>query len=252
MKTQPTLHTPADRATGPAAPARAGLTRLWRLTRAELGFAARYGIAPLYGLITVIYLVLLSVMAESARAAAGGVIILTDPAAMGLFFMGAMVMLEKSQRVNCALAVSPVRAEEYIAAKSLALMGLGLLVGLIVGGYAGINAAGVLLSVALGSFMFSMLGIIVACASVSLNQFLILSIPVEIITFVPALFYWFGALRSPLWLAHPAVAAIALLGPGRGLWPWAAASLLVWDAVVFLWCRRTVQRYFEALGGGKL
>lgn len=250
MKTRPSL----DPSNGMSATGRAHapLTRLLSLTRAEFGFAARYGILPLYGLLTVIYLVMLSVTAESARATAGGVIILTDPAAMGLFFMGAMVLLEKSQRVNCALAVSPVRAEEYIIAKVLALMGVGLLAGLIVGRYAGISAWGILLSVGLGSVLFSLLGIIVACASVSLNQFLILSMPVEIIAFIPAMFYWFGSARSPVWLLHPAVAAIALLGADRGVWLPASLSLLVWNALVFVLCRRAVQRYFEALGGGKL
>ncbi|HCT90783.1 MAG TPA: ABC transporter permease, partial [Lachnospiraceae bacterium] len=45
----------------------------------------------------------------------------SDPAAMGLFFMGAVVLLEKGQHTPCAVAVSPVRAMEYIAAKVASL-----------------------------------------------------------------------------------------------------------------------------------
>lgn len=48
---------------------------------------------------------------------------------MGLFFMGAIVLLEKSQRVNCALAVSPARDCEYMLAKLFSLAVIGLLVG---------------------------------------------------------------------------------------------------------------------------
>lgn len=226
--------------------------RLLSLTLGELRFAAKYGILALYGLITAIYLVLLHYTPSAARPLSGGIIILTDPAAMGLFFMGAMVLLEKSQRVNCALAVSPVRAGEYIAAKALALCGLGLVVALIVGAAAGNPTLGVILSVVLGSLLFTMLGMMVACQSGSLNQFLLYSVPVELVTFVPAVFYWFHGLTSPLWLLTPGVAAIVLLAPDTGLWLPALLSLAVWDAALYLLCRRVVRAYFTGLGGGKL
>lgn len=47
--------------------------------------------------------------------------IYSDPAAMGLFFMGAIVLLEKSQRVLNSLAVSPVKVSEYILSKVISL-----------------------------------------------------------------------------------------------------------------------------------
>jgi fluoroquinolone transport system permease protein len=226
--------------------------RLYALTAGELRFAAKYGILALYGLITVIYILLLLWSAPATRPLSGGVIILIDPAAMGLFFMGAMVLLEKSQRVNCALAVSPVHAGEYIAAKALALYGLGLLVALIVAAVAGNPPWGVVLSVTLSSLLFTMLGMMLACKSDSLNVFLLLSVPVEIVAFVPAMFYWFHGITSPLWLLTPGVAAIVLLGADTGLWLPAALSLLVWNAGVYLLCRRVVAAYFAGLGGGKV
>lgn len=236
----------------PMTPARAAWRRFTRLTLSELRFAAKYGIVALYGLITVLYLLILLWTNPSARLAAGGVIILSDPAAMGLFFMGAMVLLEKSQRVNCALAVSPVRVGEYIAAKAVALMALGLVVALAVATVAGNPPVGVAISVGLGSLLFSMLGIIAACVCQSLNQFLLLSIPIELVAFTPALFFWFGGLHSPLWLVIPGVAGIVLMGNDTALWLPAALSLLLWNACVYLLCRRVVRGYFDRLGGGKL
>ncbi len=232
-----------------AAPAR---RRLYALTVGELRFAAKYGIVALYGLLTVIYILLLLWSSPEVRPLSGGVIILTDPAAMGLFFMGAMVLLEKSQRVNCALAVSPVRAGEYIAAKALALYILGLAVALVVAAAAGNPPWGVVLSVTLSSLLFTMLGMAIACKSSSLNVFLLLSVPVEIVAFVPALFYWFHGITSPLWLLMPGVAAIVLLGADTGLWLPATLSLLIWNAGVYLLCRRVVKAYFAGLGGGRV
>ena len=230
----------------------ARLRRISRLTAGELRFALRYGILPLYLLITVIYLLLLSVTAPQARAQAGGVIILTDPAAMGLFFMGAMVLLEKSQRVNCALAVTPVRPGEYVLAKTFALTLVGLGVGLVVAAAAGIDLLGAGISVLLSALLFSFLGMMAAFWSESLNQFLILSIPIEIAGFLPPMFYWFGSLTAPLWLLHPGVAAMALFRDAREFWLPAALSLLVWDGIAYVACRKMAARYFTKLGGGRL
>jgi fluoroquinolone transport system permease protein len=43
--------------------------------------------------------------------------IFSDPAAMGLYFMGAIVLFEKSERVLSAIAVSPVKPREYVLSK---------------------------------------------------------------------------------------------------------------------------------------
>lgn len=54
-------------------------------------------------------------------------LIFSDPAAMGLFFMGAIVMLEQS------FAVSPLKVWEYVGSKVLSLSMIGLLVAGLVG-----------------------------------------------------------------------------------------------------------------------
>ena len=81
--------------------------RLLRLTARDLRFQWKYGFYALYAVFTAAYLLTLAAVPESARRTVATVMIYTDPAAMGLFFMGAIVLLEKSQRVNLALAVSP-------------------------------------------------------------------------------------------------------------------------------------------------
>ena len=44
-------------------------------------------------------------------------IIFTDPAALGFFFLGALMMLERSEGVRTALAVTPLSAADYLTAK---------------------------------------------------------------------------------------------------------------------------------------
>ena len=88
----------------------------------------KHGFYLLYLILTVIYLVVLSALPEGWRENAAVILIFSDPAAMGLFFMGAIILFEKSQSVHRALAVSPLSAGGYILSKVLSLGIISVLV----------------------------------------------------------------------------------------------------------------------------
>lgn len=67
----------------------------------DLRFQAKYGFYFLYTVLTVIYVTVLFALPESWQEKAAAILIFSDPAAMGLFFMGAIVLLEKSQNTPC-------------------------------------------------------------------------------------------------------------------------------------------------------
>ena len=83
----------------------------------DIRFQAKYGFYFLYAVLTVIYTIIILAVPENWREKTATVLIFSDPAAMGLFFMGAIILLEKSQHTPCAFAVSPVRPAEYIISK---------------------------------------------------------------------------------------------------------------------------------------
>lgn len=91
--------------------------RLKKLFLLDMRFQAKYGFYFLYAVLTVIYIAVLFAFPENWKEKAAAILIFSDPASMGLFFMGAIVLLEKSQHTTCALAVSPVHATEYVIAK---------------------------------------------------------------------------------------------------------------------------------------
>ena len=120
---------------------------------------------------------------------AAAILIFSDPASMGLFFMGAIVLLEKSQHTTCALAVSPVHATEYVIAKVSSLSAISLVVAAILALAADAdNLHIVLLGTFLSSVIFTLFGIIVATKIASLNQFILWTVPIEAVCFVPAIF----------------------------------------------------------------
>ena len=221
----------------------------------------RYGLFLVYAVFIAVYLIMLHYIPDDTGAFVMKLLVFSDPAAMGLFFMGAVVLLEKSQRVNCSLAVSPVTVNEYVASKSVAFLLTGLAVALIIafGSGFGVNFRGII-GIAGGSLLFSMSGLFVASKTRSLNQFIIFSLPVEVFISLPGFLYAFGKISSPFWLINPGVAAMNLLfyenaagsGGNTAHFLLSVVCLLVWSLIVFFITKRAVKRMFCELGGGNL
>lgn len=136
--------------------------------------------------LSIIYICIINVFPTFMREKIAIIMIYSDPAAMGLFFMGAIVLLEKSQRVLNSLAVSPVKVSEYILSKVISLGVISSIVAMFIA--ITLNLDNIIIST-IGTFfssiIFSLLGLIVASKASSLNQFIVLSIPIEIICFIP-------------------------------------------------------------------
>lgn len=227
--------------------------RLRALLRGEMRLLLKYGILQLYCIFTAIYICLLMAVPSSAKEMTAAVLVFTDPAAMGLFFMGAMVLFEKSQRIESSLAVTPIKISEYILGKVLPLMLLGIIVGALICIFAGSkNIVLVLLGVALASVLFSLCGLLVGSNIKTLNGFVIGTVPFEIFICVPAILFLFGVLKSELWLIHPGVSAIRLICGDTNRWYLSAAALALWIVPVYLVCKKAVVRAFCVMGGAKL
>lgn len=175
---------------------RSGNLFLW-----DICFQVKYGFYFLYAVLTGIYVLVLLAAPESWREKTAALLIFSDPASMGLFFMGAIVLLEKSQRTPWALAVSPVHPTEYVIAKAGSLSVISLTVAAVLAITAGGNhLPGVLLGTAVSGGIFTLTGIILAAKTESLNQFILWTVPVEIVCFVPAVLHLLKI--TPAWLQY--------------------------------------------------
>ena len=250
--------------------------RFVKLLGWDLRFQARYGFYLLYGFLTVFYTMILFAFPESWKEKAAAILIFSDPAAMGLFFMGAIVLLEKSQKVTSYFAVTPLRAGEYVWSKVLSLSAIALVVAsalALVAGCrhllpveAGNGASSTISSVSatagmallpllagtfLASAIFTLCGIIVATKITSLNQFILATVPVEIIGFVPAVLHLFGVTGSFAWKAYPANVCMDLVA---GRQP-SGAGLVITAALIALLLQvacRSVLKMWQEQGGVKL
>ncbi|MBY2476639.1 ABC transporter permease [Clostridioides difficile] len=160
--------------------------RLKNLILGDVKFQFKYGFYFLYIILSLIYICIINVFPTFMREKIAIIMIYSDPAAMGLFFMGAIVLLEKSQRVLNSLAVSPVKVSEYILSKVISLGIISSIVAMFIA--ISVNLDNIIISI-IGTFfssiIFSLIGLIVASKVSSLNKFIVLTIPIEIICFIP-------------------------------------------------------------------
>jgi fluoroquinolone transport system permease protein len=220
------------------------------LVKGDFRLQYKYGFYVLYLFLCALYAGVLLLLPESIRGTAAIIMIFSDPAAMGLFFLGAMVLFEQSQQVVESLAVSPVTAKEYVLSKILSLSlvstGAGLFIALFSGG--GLNILSLLSGIFLGSLLFSAVGMILAARAATLNRFLLSTVPAEILIMLPAIAWLFG-FRPGVLLLHPGVCVIALLEGADQRWT-ALFILLLWTAGFFLLAARAAGRMMNKKGGG--
>ena len=224
-----------------------------RLLRWDLRFQARYGFYLLYGFLTTFYTLILFALPKSWKEKTAELLIFSDPAAMGLFFMGAIVLLEKSQKVTSYFAITPLKEWKYVWSKVLSLCVISLVVAAVLAIIAGCrNILFLLAGTFLASVIFTLCGIIVATKISSLNQFILFTVPIEIIGFIPAILHLFGiGLASFMDRVYPANVCMDLVmgkvPSGSGL-----AVTFLTIALLTRGANRSVFELWQEQGGIKL
>ena len=189
------------------------MLRLLSVVKGDIRFQWKYGFYYIYILLVILYLGILSLLSGDVKEIVGHIMVYSDPAAMGMFFMGAIVLLEKSQRVLNSIAVSPVSPMEYILGKMCSIGFISLLVAMILLSSVGIeNFAMAVWGIVSASFVFTLCGIIVGTKINSLTGYIVGTVPFEIIGFLPPIAKRMGLVKDSVWLLlHPGCAQMQLL-----------------------------------------
>jgi fluoroquinolone transport system permease protein len=181
------------------------------LVRHETRLLYRYGIYAAYAVVVAVYVGILLTAPDQLPDWAAAFIIFSDPAALGFFFLGALMMLERSEGTRVALATTPLSHMDYLWAKMLTLTGLALVAcGALFLAHGSGNPALLFLTVALTSFQFIGIGVPIALRFRTVSGYLMGSAGFLTPVIAPA----FLALLDPfpLWLAViPSVSQFRLM-----------------------------------------
>jgi fluoroquinolone transport system permease protein len=149
-------------------------TRVLTLIGHDARLQYRYGIYIAYAFVLFFYLAVLVGARPFLPSWLPAFIIFSDPAALGFFFLGALMMLEKSEGVRAALAITPLGPGEYLAGKVITLTAMATLSsGLLVVVHGAPNPVLMVVTVALTSIMYVGIGVPIALRFRTVNGYLI-------------------------------------------------------------------------------
>lgn len=222
--------------------------------RGDMLFQWKYGFYALYCLMIVIYSVLFSFFDGKVKHTIVAICVYSDPAAMGMFFMGALLLLEKSQKITDSIAISPVSSGEYILGKVVSIGLISEVVGVVLILQGKSNHLMLsMLGIFLGSVLFSLCGVIVGAKIESLNAYIVGTIPFEIVGFVPVILYRIGFLWESKWmLLHPGCGVMQLIEGNADKAVLSMLSIISWCALLFLIADTSVKKMFRKGSMAKL
>ena len=116
-----------------------------------------------------------------------GVIVFSDPALLGLVFIGAIVLYEKSERTLSSIAASPVTVKEYILSKVVSLGIISSLSGILIALAVPVetNWPMMIIGLLFGSCLFTMIGLSASVRIANFQQFIVYLVPLAFLTAVP-------------------------------------------------------------------
>lgn len=225
--------------------------RLLATLRTDARLQLRNGFYYATGFVLAIYALALSQLPGLGARLAWLVpaLVLNNLAITTFYFAGGQVLLEKAEGSLSAQVVTPLRAGEYIASKTLTLTLLSLaynlaIVALLVG--RGVGPA-LVVGVAVAAAIYTLFGIVAVARYTTLNEYLLPSTVYIGGLMLPILPYALGW-DHPLLYLHPIQAPLVLMRSASApisAWQWAYGLLysLLWLGLAYRLAHRAFRRH---------
>ena len=220
----------------------------------DMRYQMKYGFYFLYGFISAIYIAVLLMCPLEYRKSVASVIVLTDPAMLGAFFIGGIWLLEKGEGLHGFWGISPLKPIEYILSKAVSLAIISTLAAniiVLVGLRENTNYLMLSISIFIGGMVFTIIGLLLASYARSVNQYmLIASLPLTLLL-TPAIVAPFG-LSVPVLDLTPGVALWRIISYSIGMTDrlnyWLLITLFAWLAVILFAANRRIPTAMQIEG----
>jgi len=217
---------------------------------------ARYGFYAVYAVVTGFYLVVLDALPASLVDRALVLVVVTDTAVLGFYFIGALVLIEKREGVLDALLVTPLGLRGYLLSKAASLTLLATLAsGVVVGFTHGtrVAVAPLLAGVALTASLFVLVGVAAVARFDTVNRYFFGAVLYGAVLYAPVAGFLgvFDTAAFALLPLEPALVLVnaAFQGAAPASLAYAVAYLLVGNVAAFLLARHQLQRHVVADAG---
>jgi len=229
---------------------------LWHLMKNDFRFQWRHGIHSAYAVVILLYAITLRLLPDSIRPGLMAGLLFSDVTVFGFFFVGGIVLLEKSQGVQTPLFMSPIAPTAYLYSKMTTMALNSLFFGSVLILSSGVHLfcwTDTLLSVLLMSVFFTLLGLAIAMRAPHLNAYFILSIPATLLLSAPMILLALPITHPWLWLFPVTggwqIMASGILSQHVMFWP---AVLTLLASIFAVWTLTKKWLYRFVIGGGNV
>lgn len=221
---------------------------------ADIRYQWRYGFYFIYVFLVIGFVVLIRLLPEGWRQTALAVVLLSDPALLGFFFIGGILQLERGEGLLDALFLSPLRPWEYLLSKALSLGLISTLAGCLIALGSGVPQVRYSLlapALLLGSGCFTLFGVAISVNLKTMNAFLSVDGLWEAILLIPPMLLLFGVVFVPLEvLPGSVILRLVQVSIGSEQPVLLFAALLGWAGLAWWLAARRLQSALSRLGGG--
>ena len=235
------------------------MSRFTSTVRLDVLLQLRYGFYYAAAFTTLIWIGLLLPLPVSVLDLAVPLVIFTDLAVVGYYFIAGAVLFEKGEETLFALVSTPLRFREYLASKLITLTALAVVMSLVVVGVSygyGFRAAFLVLGVIFMSVISLLVGFITVSPFDSISSYIIPS-GIPLLVMGLPLIHFLGLSESPLLYLIPTQGSMLLLGAAfetASLAAWqilyAVLYQLLWICGLILLAYQTFDRYIVSSKGG--
>lgn len=230
--------------------------RIYHTISQDIKFQFKYGFYFIYAVMILFYIVVTGLLPEAWKSNATAIIIFMDPAGLGFFFIGGILLLERNERVLDALFVSPLEVWEYVLSKAGSLGVISVMVGIIltlIGKGFAANLPMLVLSLFAGSAFFTFAGIITGIKARTINQYMVITLPAEVVLSIPPVLLLAGV-HSLFLEIMPTSLALRLIqyctGDYQAAYPLLMlAGLALWSVPAFYLALGRMKWFLSKIGG---
>lgn len=201
----------------------------------DIRFGFRHNFYGAYMIVAVVYILALRMIPEGSQENIGMLILFSDPSALGAFFIGAIIMLEKSQNTLQGVLITPMSIKKYIWTKvlSLLMISVGSSVVIAIFGIGGdINYILIVISVGLTAIFFTLVGFVIALYSKSLNSYFINSM--VIVPFMIPVLGYLNIYSNEMFKILPSYWSLELLK--ASMYKMDVVNIILAILILGLWC----------------
>ena len=238
------------------------MSNLKNMLRWEFTLLSRYKIIHISILSVILYFLTTQAVPDMNKPIFHTMLLFFDPAIIGIMFIGALVLFEKSENVLQALVITPMKTDDYLLSKITSLTILSIISAaifiILLNVFSGIdfNILFLALGIILTSVMLILLGFILVSRVNSINEYLLAMLIAFLGLTFPPMLHLSGLYENVIFYLWPTQASFTLFtgvfnAITLELWEitYGISYQILWIGILYFLAKKAFYKHIVLKGG---